>query len=85
MSYKAIICYICGWNHGSLHVYSLVGDLAPGSSGVLVSRYYHSSYGVEIPFGSISSYLTLPLGSPCSAQWLTVSICICISQVAQFF
>jgi hypothetical protein len=30
---KSIICYICSWSHGSLHVYSLVGSLAPGSSG----------------------------------------------------
>jgi hypothetical protein len=31
---KAILCYISSWSHGSLHVYSLVGDLVPGSSGV---------------------------------------------------
>jgi hypothetical protein len=29
---KAILCQICGWSHGSLHVYSLVGGLVPGSS-----------------------------------------------------
>jgi hypothetical protein len=28
---KAILCYICGWTHGSLHVYFLVGGLVPGS------------------------------------------------------
>ena len=33
---KAILCYICGCSHGSLHVYSLVGCLDPGSSGSLV-------------------------------------------------
>ena len=32
MSNKAIFCYICGWSHRSLHVYSLVGGLIPGSS-----------------------------------------------------
>ena len=26
-------CYICSWIHESLHVYSLVGGLVPGSSG----------------------------------------------------
>jgi hypothetical protein len=26
-------CYICSWNHGSLHVYSFIGELFPGSSG----------------------------------------------------
>jgi hypothetical protein len=30
---KAILCYICCWSHGSLHLYSLVGGLVPGSSG----------------------------------------------------
>jgi hypothetical protein len=29
----AILCYICGWSHGSLHVYSLVGGFVPGNSG----------------------------------------------------
>ena len=33
MSVKAILCYICGWSHGSLHVYFLVGGLVPGNSG----------------------------------------------------
>jgi hypothetical protein len=31
MIVKAILCYICSWSHGSLHVYSLVGGLVPGS------------------------------------------------------
>jgi hypothetical protein len=30
---KAILCYMCGWSHGSLHVYSLIGGLVHGSSG----------------------------------------------------
>jgi hypothetical protein len=30
---KAILCYICCWSHGSLHVYSLVSGLVTGSSG----------------------------------------------------
>ena len=33
MSDQAILCYICSWSHESHHVYSLVGDLVPGSSG----------------------------------------------------
>ena len=32
MSDKAILCYICGWSLGFLHVYSLVGGLVPGRS-----------------------------------------------------
>ena len=30
---KVILCYICCWSHGSLHVYSLLGGLVPGSYG----------------------------------------------------
>ena len=30
---SAILWYICNWCHGSLHVYSLVGNLVPVSSG----------------------------------------------------
>jgi hypothetical protein len=33
MSKKAILCYKCGWSHGSLHVFSLVDGLVPESSG----------------------------------------------------
>jgi hypothetical protein len=33
MSDKAILCYICSWSHGPLHVYSLVGDFIPRSFG----------------------------------------------------
>jgi hypothetical protein len=33
MSNKVILCYICIWSLESHHVYSLVGDLVPGSSG----------------------------------------------------
>jgi hypothetical protein len=36
MPNKAILCYICNWSHGSLHVFSLVGGLVPGSSEVSV-------------------------------------------------
>jgi hypothetical protein len=32
MSDNFILCYICGWSHRSLHVYSLVDGLIPGSS-----------------------------------------------------
>ena len=32
MPYKVILCYTCSWSYGSLHVYSLVEGLVPGSS-----------------------------------------------------
>jgi hypothetical protein len=35
MSSKAFFCYICGLSHGTLHVYSLLGGLVPGSLGEL--------------------------------------------------
>ena len=31
--HKAILCYVCGWIHWLLHVYSLVGGLVPVISG----------------------------------------------------
>jgi hypothetical protein len=37
---KDILCYICSWSHGSLHVYSLVGGLVPGSSGWLILLFF---------------------------------------------
>lgn len=37
---KAILCYICRWSHGSLHVYLLVGSLVPGSSGLLILLFF---------------------------------------------
>jgi hypothetical protein len=33
MPNKAILCYIYGWSHGSLHMYSLIGGLVPENSG----------------------------------------------------
>ena len=29
----AVLCYICSWSHGSLHMCSLFGGLVSGSSG----------------------------------------------------
>ena len=34
---NAIFYYISTWSHGSLHMYSLVGGLVPGSSGNMAS------------------------------------------------
>jgi hypothetical protein len=53
---KAILCYICGWSHRSLHVHSLVGGLVLGSSGVLVGSYCCSSYVAANLFSSFSPF-----------------------------
>jgi len=46
---KAILCNTCSWSHASLHVYSLVGGLVPGSSGVpLVDNVVHPM-GLQTP------------------------------------
>jgi len=68
---KAILCYICSWSYGSLHVYSFVGGLVPGSSGGLVG-WYCSVCGVAI------HPLTPPFGYPCSVwslNGLWISLC----------
>jgi hypothetical protein len=72
MPNNAILCYICGWSHESLHVYYSVGGLVLGvRGGVGVG-------GVCCPPSVLS--LTPPLGSLCSVQWLTASIHLCICQ-----
>jgi hypothetical protein len=66
MSDKAIYCYICSWSHGSLHVYSLVCGLVPGSSGVEVwlIDIFCSSYGVANPLSSFSPFSSSSIGDP---------------------
>jgi hypothetical protein len=68
---KAILWFICSWSHGSLNVESLVGGLVPGSSWVLVGC---KPMGLQTPSTPSVLYLSLPLGSTCSVQWLAVSI-----------
>ena len=45
-----------GWNHGSLHVYSLVGGLVPMTSGVHIVSYCCSSCEVANPFSSLGTF-----------------------------
>jgi hypothetical protein len=78
---KAILCYICSWSHGSLHVYSFVGGLAPETSGkVWLVDVFVLSIGLQTPSAPSVLTLTPPLGTLCSVQWLSASIHICISQ-----
>jgi hypothetical protein len=67
MPNKAILCFMCSCSHGSLHVYSLIGGLVPGSSGwgdCLVSWYCCSSYGVANPFSYFSPLSDSSIGDP---------------------
>jgi hypothetical protein len=52
---KAILCYICIWSPGSLHVYSLLGGLVLGALGGPVS-WFCFSYEVAIHVRSFSPY-----------------------------
>ena len=68
---KAIICCLCNWSHASLHVYSLVGGLGPGNSGgggVRLVDTFDYSFGVAIPFSSLShspsSFIGVPMLYP---------------------
>jgi hypothetical protein len=68
--------------HGSHHVYSLVGDLVPGSSG---EGYYlvHMvvpPMGLQTPSAPWVLSLAPPSGTLCSVQWLAESIHLCICQ-----
>jgi hypothetical protein len=72
---KAILCYICSWNHGSLHVYSLVGGLVPGSSGgVWLVDTVVLPMGLQTPSAPSVLSLAPPLRTLCSIQWLAMSL-----------
>ena len=78
---KAILCCICGCSCGSLHVYSLVGGLVPGSSGstgwfILLFLLWGCK-----PSAPCVLSLAPPLGTLCSVQWLTLSSPLCVCQV----
>jgi hypothetical protein len=64
MTDMVILCYIYGWSHGSHHMYSLVGGLFPGSSGVLVGSYCCSFYGAAKPFSSLGPFSSSFIGDP---------------------
>jgi hypothetical protein len=73
MTNKAILCYICDWSHGSLHVYSLVGCLVSGhSGGFWLVDVVVVPMGLQTP--SDPSVLSpTPLGTLCSVPWLASS------------
>ena len=65
---KAVLWYISNWIHGSLHVYTLVDGLVPGSSGVSDCLVMCSTYGVANHFSSFTPspnpYIGVPKLSP---------------------
>ena len=70
-----------GWSHGFLHVYSLIGGLVPGSSrvsGWLILLFF--LWGCKNTSALSVLFLSPPLGTPCSVQWLATSICLCTCQ-----
>jgi hypothetical protein len=78
---EAILCYICSESQESHHVFSLIGALVSGSSGVLVSSYCCSSCccrGLQASSAPWVLSLAPSLGTLCSVQWMTVSIHFCI-------
>ena len=72
---NAILCCICSWSHGSLHVYSLVGGFSPWEPWeVWLVDIVVLLIGLQTP--SAPSVFSV-LGSPCTVQWLAGSICLC--------
>jgi hypothetical protein len=71
MSNKVILCYICSWSHESLHVYSLVDRLVPGSSeGYWLVHIVVPSMVLRAPSAPSVLSLAPPLRTLCSVQFL---------------
>lgn len=72
ISDKVILCYICCWSRGSLHVYPLVGGLVPGSSGWsekrVLMRNYLDKVGQGVCLWGLFWMLT-ELGRPSYNWW----------------
>ena len=81
MPIKDILCHACSWIHVLHHVYSLVGDLIPGSSGeVWFDDIVVLILGLQTPSTPSVFSLSPSLWSPCSVQWFAASIPLCICQ-----
>lgn len=68
MSHKAILWYTCSQNHGSVHVYALVGDLASGSTGITEYSVFMSSYLVWLVIISCIPFSHFLLAA-CGRNW----------------
>jgi hypothetical protein len=77
---KIIMCYICSWSHGYLHVYSLVDSLVPGSfegSGWLILLFF--LWGCK-PLQFLQSFLKLLHWGRCAESdcWLWASASVLV-------
>jgi hypothetical protein len=79
MSDKAILCYICSWSNGSIHVYSLMGALVLEKFQGLIG-WYCLAMGLQTPSAPSALPLTPPLGSLWWIWWLAACTLICIGQ-----
>jgi len=68
MPNKAILCYICRWSHGSLHVYYLGSGLLALFVGIVVLM------GLQAPSALSILSLIPPMVAPFSVRWLAASI-----------
>jgi hypothetical protein len=82
MSNKAILCYICGCTHVSLYVYVLCGWwFSPWElCGVWFCDIVVLLMRLQSPSAPSVLSLTPPLETTYSAQWLAVSIHLCVCQ-----
>jgi hypothetical protein len=74
---KAILCHICSWSSGSLHVHSLVDGPVPGISGAggsgLLTLLLPSPTGLQTSTAPLVLSPTAPSGAQSSVQWLVAS------------
>jgi hypothetical protein len=65
------------------HVFSLVGGLVPENSGGYWLVHIVLPIGLQTPSAPWVLSLAPSLGTPCSVQWMVVSIHLCICQALQ--
>jgi hypothetical protein len=85
MSNKAILCHISSQRHGFLIVYSLIDGSVLGGLGGSGRRVWLVDtvapfMGLQTPSAPSVPSPTPPSWTPCSVQWLPVSIRLCICQ-----
>ena len=79
MPNKVILCYICNWNCGSLHVYSLVDGYIPWELWKYWVAHIVPPVVLQTPLAPWVLSLAPSLRTLCSVQWLAENVphCIC--------